>query len=119
MPEEQAIRKSGLQEITEQEKAIPVNPLPLSGSLLSFGRGLPSLSKKLVDQIRSNQYIDFADLPPARGKVRTPHQPTMMEGQIVLIQTADLSDTKKIIPDLAVRVVAMLCCICGSFGSPR
>ena len=46
--------------------------------------------------------MDFSDLPPARGKARTPHQSVTGEGQIVLVQAVDFADTKKIIPDLAV-----------------
>lgn len=94
----------GLREFSDhdQNKVSPLNSLPLSRVVVSFGRGLPSLSKKLVDQIKANQYVDFADLPPARGKVRTSQQPTSMEGHIVLVQAADLMDTKKIIPDLSV-----------------
>jgi len=55
-----------------------------------------------VDQIRSNQYVDFSDLPPAHGKVRIPYQSASGDGHIVLIRAADLVDTRKVIPDLAV-----------------
>ena len=43
------------------------NTLPPSKTLVSFGRGLPSLSKKLVDQFQANQYVDFSDLPLAHS----------------------------------------------------
>ena len=46
--------------------------------------------------------MDFSDLPPARGKACTPHQSAIGEGQIVLVQAADLANSKKILPDLAV-----------------
>ena len=34
-------------------------------------------------------------LPPARGKACTPYQSATGEGQIVLVQAADLADTKR------------------------
>ena len=66
--------------------------------LISIGAGLPSLPAKLVRKIHNMEYIDFADLPPARGKSRTPHS---LEGQVIVVQAADLLQTRKIIPDLA------------------
>ena len=67
--------------------------------LVSIGTGLPALQKKLVDRIRANEYIDFAELPPAKGKGRP--VPQSLEGQIIVVQAADLMHTRKIIPDLA------------------
>ena len=106
---EQAIQGSGVSEFTDHDhnsdsvrQAVANTPPSSSSTLVSFGRGLPSLSKKLVDQIRGNQYVDFSDLPLTWGKTRTPHQSATGEGQIVLVQAADLADTKKIIRDLAV-----------------
>ena len=37
---------------------------------INVGAGLPALPKKLVEQIRANKYINFADLPQAKGKSR-------------------------------------------------
>ena len=73
--------------------------LSLQQSLVPLGPGLPALPKKLVDRIRGQEYIDFAELPPAKGKNRPPPQTT--EGQIVVLQAADLAPTHRTIPDLA------------------
>ena len=35
---------------------------------LVVGEGLAALPKKLVEKIQANEYIDFNDLPPAKGK---------------------------------------------------
>ena len=70
--------------------------------LVTAGAGLPALPKKLVDKIIANEYIDFGELPPAKGKVRA--LPAGLEGQVVLIQAADLTQSKKLIPDLATWV---------------
>ena len=45
------------------------------------------------------EFVDFAELPLAKGKVKLiPHA---MEGQIVVILAADLLESRKLIPDLA------------------
>lgn len=71
----------------------PVQPLVSSGS------GIAVLPKKLVAKILANKYIDFAELPPARGKSKTMSQ--TLDGQIIVVQAADLVQVRKIIPDLA------------------
>ena len=48
--------------------------LPKSNPLVPMGPGLPALPKKLVDRVQANEYIDFLELPPAKGKVRTLNQ---------------------------------------------
>ena len=70
-----------------------------SQPLLAVGSGFPSLPRKLVTRIRANEYIDFADLPPAKGKSRPISQAT--EGQVLVVQAADLLQSRKVIPDLA------------------
>ena len=35
---------------------------------ISVGVGLPALPQKVIDRIRANEYIDFTELPPAKGK---------------------------------------------------
>ena len=82
---------SGLKEKSEGPKITP--------SMVTTGEGLPSLPKKCVEKILAGEFIDFAELPPAKGKVKSiPHA---MEGQIVVIQAADLMESRKLIPDLA------------------
>ena len=63
-----------------------------SSSSISFGRGLASLPNKLVEQIRANQYVDFADLPPARSQAKPVSQLLAGEGQVVLLQSVDLAN---------------------------
>ena len=70
-----------------------------SQELIPIGTGLAALPKKLVDKIQANEYIDFNKLPPAKG--RSKGLPQMLEGQVILIQSADLVQSRKMIPDLA------------------
>ena len=72
---------------------------PKPPSTVMLGTGLPSLPKKLVDKILAGEYVDFAELPPARGKARA--VPQALEGQIVVVQAADLLQSRRVIPDLA------------------
>ena len=58
---------------------------------INVGSGLPPLPKKLVEQIRANEYIDFADLPPAKGKSRP--LPQSLEGHIIVVQAADQGES--------------------------
>ena len=67
--------------------------------LIPAGTGLPALPKKVVAKMLANEYIDFAELPPARGKSRS--MPQSLEGQVIVVQAADLLQTKRVIPDLA------------------
>jgi len=76
--------------------------LPKSNPLVPTGPGLPALPKKLVDRIQANEYIDFSELPPAKGKVRALNQ--SLEGQVILVQAEDLLQSKRLIPDLATWV---------------
>ena len=55
-----------------------------------------------MEKVLAGEYIDFAKLPPAKGKVKS--IPNTVEGQIVVVQTADLLETRKLIPDLATWV---------------
>jgi hypothetical protein len=77
----------------------PINSLQPSIPLMTVGVGLPALPKKLVAKILANQYVDFAELPPAKGKSRP--LPQGLEGQVIVVQAADLVQSRKIIPDLA------------------
>lgn len=75
---------------------------PHAPPLIALGRGLAAIPKKLVAKILSNEYIDFTELPPAKGKTRT--MPQSLEGQIIVVQAADLIQARKIIPDFATWV---------------
>ena len=61
--------------------------------LLTLGKSLPALLKKLLEQIWAEEYIDFSDLPPAKGK--TLALPSQMEGQVILVQLQDVENCKK------------------------
>ena len=63
--------------------------------------GLPPVSKKLADQICAGEFIDVAELPPAKGKVRPIQSP---EGGVLLVNAHDLLQQKRLIPDLATWV---------------
>ena len=41
-------------------------------SLVSIGCSLPLLPRKLIQQIKAGEFIDFAELPPAKGRQITP-----------------------------------------------
>ena len=68
-------------------------------AMVATGVGLGALPKKLVEKIKANEYIDFTELPPAKGKSRP--VPQSLEGQVLVVQAADLLQARKIIPDLA------------------
>ena len=61
-----------LEDETSRENATKTAVTVRTSSLVPTGQGLPALPKKLVDRILSNEYIDFSELPPAKGKVRPP-----------------------------------------------
>ncbi len=48
---------------TEKEEA----SLPL----VQMGCGLPALPRKLLEKIEAGEYIDFIELPPAKGKSKS------------------------------------------------
>lgn len=58
--------------------------------------GMPYLLKKCLEKILAG---DFTKLPPGKWKVKSiPHA---VEGQIVVIQAVDLSESRKLISNLA------------------
>ena len=64
--------------------------------------GIPALKRAIVDLIRADRYVDLGELPPAKGfskPLTSLHH--CLEGQVVLIQAADLLHSKKVIPDYA------------------
>ena len=70
-------------EVREKERA--VDP---TQCLVPTGGGLCELSKKLLEKIQAEEYVDFNELPPAKGKGRSLAQG--WEGQVVVVQAADL-----------------------------
>lgn len=67
--------------------------------IVCLGTGLAPVTRKMIDRIRAGEYVDFAELPPARGKARPP--PQALEGQVVVVHAADLLQSRKVIPDFA------------------
>ena len=74
-------------------------PQKAGAKLIPTGPGLPTLPKKLVEKIAAGQYVDFSELPPAKGRTRP--LPSQEDGHVVVIRAEDLAGSKKLIPDLA------------------
>lgn len=73
---------------------------PLAANVLV--PGFLALPKKLTVRLFADEYINFTELSPAKGRCRPPaHE---LDGKVVLIQATDLMATKKVIPDLATWV---------------
>ncbi len=68
-------------------------------AMVFLGQGIPSIPKKMAERILSGEYIDFAELPPAKTKQKQVAAPT--EGNILLVQTCELLQNRKPIADLA------------------
>ena len=66
-------------------------------TLVSINKGLPALSKGLFDKIGVDEYIDYTDLPTAKGKPRFLSH--YLDGQLLLVQLQDLEDSRCIISD--------------------
>ena len=76
-----------------------IPPAPATSSqTVASAPGLPAISKKLADNILAGNFIDFLELPPAKGRCKLL---PAMEGQLILVQAADLLQTKWLITDLA------------------
>ena len=65
-------------------------------SLVSIGQSLPLLPRKLIQQIKAGEYVDFSELPPAKGRQLAP--PNYMS-QLVLVQLHEVERQRKLIPD--------------------
>ena len=68
-----------------------------SSQLVTIGQSLPLLPQKLVQQIQAGEFVDFGELPPAKGKQLAP--PTTYTSQIVLVQLQEVSRHRRLIPD--------------------
>lgn len=65
-------------------------------AMVATGMGLAALPKKLVEKIKANEYIDFTELPPAKGK--SCPVPQSLEGQVdLVVQAADLLQARKVV----------------------
>lgn len=72
---------------------------PNQNALVQLGPGLAAIPKKVMERIKAGEYVDFMELPPARGKTKPVGQSS--EGQIVVLQATDLMPTRKLVPDLS------------------
>ena len=81
-----AISKS-LAQLAKQHKESP------AAAQVSVGMGLPAITKKLLQKIQANEYLDFGELPPAKGKTKS--VPQSLEGQVIDIQAAELYKQRK------------------------
>ena len=96
MPAQQEREKAGT---NNQLKAVSAATKQSKSTIVILGGGLPALTEKLVDKIEAGEYIDFTELPPARGKSRSVLP--AVEGQVLVVQAVDLLQSHWVIPDLA------------------
>jgi len=61
--------------------------------------GIPAIKKWLADRILTGECIDLAELLPAKG--RSKNLSGSLEGQVVLMHSANYFQAKQLIPDLA------------------
>ena len=80
-------------------REVPTVPNPQ----VSLGYGIPSIPQKTRDRILAGEYIDFTDLPPAKGKT-CPLSLPASEGNIIMVNAFDLMQQKKLIPDIGTWV---------------
>ena len=85
---------SNLTETYGASSKLPATPSPQ----FVVGHSLPPISKKLADRILAGKFVDLADLPPAKGKVRPLCTP---DGSVLLVHAHDFMQQKRLIPDLA------------------
>ena len=92
-----------LSDLTEAYKASS-NSLASPAAQFASGQGFPPIPKKLADRILAGEFVDLADLPPAKGKVRPLSTP---EGSVLLVHAHDFMHQKRLIPDLATWVQSL------------
>ena len=96
VPAQQQREKAGT---NNQPKAMPAATNQSTSTMVMLGVGLPALPKKHVEKIEAGEYIDFTELPPARGKFRSILP--AVEGQVLVVQAVDLLQSRRVIPYLA------------------
>ena len=69
-----------------------------ASSMFTVGTGLPAVPKRTAEKIWAGKYVDFSELPPAKGRAKS--FPSSIEGQIIVVQAADLAQSRKLIPDM-------------------
>ena len=69
---------------------------------VSVGWGLPPIPRRLYDKMLSGEYVDLAELPPARVM---PREPSLSAGNIWLVHSTELAKAqKKMVPDVGTWV---------------
>ena len=66
-------------------------------SLMSIGEGLPALPHRLVEKIKAGEYVDFSELPPAKGKGRASSQD--WDARVLFLQVQQIENPRCLIPD--------------------
>ena len=66
-------------------------------STISIGEGLPALSHRLIEKIKAGEYVDFSELPPAKGKGRASSQD--WDSRILFLQVQQIENPRRLIPD--------------------
>jgi len=61
--------------------------------------GMPAVPLTLVEKIWAGEFVDFGELPPAKEMAKP--VTSSFKGQLILVHTADLYQTKKLLQDLA------------------
>ncbi len=81
--------------------ALPTIPsvLPSTSKASDTVVAAPALKRSLVDQILAEKYVDFGELPPAKGLGKAMSGDA--KGQIVLIQAADYLQPRRQVKDFA------------------
>lgn len=82
----------------------------LNVSAATTAPGLPAIRKVLVESILSDQYVDFIELPPAKGCTKA-----IAKGQVVLLQTSDYLQAKRLTPNLGTWLQCFTIFILQSF----
>jgi len=61
--------------------------------------GMPAVLLKLAEKIWAGEFSDLGELPPAKGRAKP--VTGSFKGQLILVHTADLYQTNKLLPNLA------------------
>ena len=85
--------QSDLAALLSQQGNVPA----ASNKHVLISPGLPTVAQRLIDHIKTGEYIDFNELPPARGLSKS--VPSHLEGQVVVIQANELAASRKLIPN--------------------
>ena len=81
--------QSDLAALLSQQGNVPA----ASNKHVLISPGLPTVAQRLIDRIKAGEYIDFNELPPARGLSKS--VPSHLEGQVVVIQANELAASPK------------------------